>query len=126
MTSDQFTVLLDKRESHKANGVELGDAVLRGKCIYKEGSLEVADSMEALLSDGLIAVPTYRLIGGRAFADNEYDAAWKEHCYTLAERITAYDQKGILGAKRGTYAMDIQNGGIFVLDHHQHRPVQTL
>ena len=113
MPNDDFTVMLDKRDGHSVRGAEVGGAVLRGKPIYKEGSTGLADSIEAVISSGLIHVPTYRLIGGRAHVGKD-DEAWSEWHDSNAERISAYDEKGIIGAKGVMYALDIQNGGLFV------------
>lgn len=113
MGNDDFTVMLDKREGIGVRGAEFGGAVLRGMPFLKEGVTGVADSIDAVLSSSLIHVPTYRLIAGRAFA-GENEGAWSEWHDSNAERITAHDEKGILGAKGAVYALDIQNGGLFV------------
>lgn len=113
MSNDDFTVILDKRTPVIVRGAELGGAVLKGMSVPKVGFTGAADSIDSVISSGLIHVPTYRLIAGRAFAGKEEDA-WSEWHDSNAERITAYDAKGILGKKGATYALDIQNGGLFV------------
>ncbi len=113
MPNEDFTVILDKREGHNVNGAELGGAVLRGKPIYRTGNTGLADSIKEVLDAGLIHVPTYRLVAGRAFVGKE-DEAWSEYHDSCAERITALDEKGIRGEKGTVYALDIQNGGLFV------------
>lgn len=113
MPNDDFTVMLDKREGHGVRGAELGGAVLRGKSIFKEGSTGLADSIDAVIDSDLIHVPTYRLIGGRAHVCNDNES-WLQYHDSNAEKITAYDEKGILGKKETVYALDIQNGGLFV------------
>lgn len=113
MSNDDFTVMLDRREGISFRGAELGVAVLRGMPVFKEGATGVADSIDAVLRSGLTHVPTYRLIAGRAFA-GENEPAWSEWHGSNAERITAHDVKGILGEKGAVYALDIQNGGLFV------------
>ncbi|MBI2653728.1 hypothetical protein HYX02_02845 [Candidatus Woesearchaeota archaeon] len=112
----EFTVSLDRKEGFESRGHEIGGSVLRGKPVFREGQTGVADSMEALLKEGLVPAPTYRLIGGRAFA-GEDEPAWQQYHDTLAERITAFDPKGILGKNGATYVLDIQNGGLFVRNH---------
>ncbi len=113
MADDGFTVTLDRREGQNVKGFETGSAVLKGKPVNKKGSTGLADSIEAVLDSGLIHVPTYRLIGGRAFAGKD-DDIWSHYYESRAERITAYDEKGILGAQGAVYTIDIQNGGLFV------------
>lgn len=113
MSDDNFSVILDKREGHSVNGAEVGGAVLRGRPIFREGSTGLADSIRDVLDSGLIHLPTYRLVAGRGFVGKE-DEAWSQYHDTNAERITALDEKGIMGAKGTVYALDIQNGGLFV------------
>ena len=115
MPNEDFTVMLDKREDHNVKGAELGGAVLRGKPIYRTGNTGLADSIKEVLDAGLILAPTYSLVAGREFAGKE-DEAWSQYHDTNAERITALDEKGIRGAKGTVYALDIQNGGLFVWD----------
>ena len=111
--SDDFAVILDKRAGTSVRGAKVGGAVLRGKPVYGSGNTGLADSIKEVLDAGLIHVPTYRLVAGRAFVGKE-DEAWSEYHDTNAERITALDEKGIMGAKGTVYALDIQNGGLFV------------
>ena len=113
MSDNDFSVILDKRAGTSVSGAEVGSAVLRGRPIYRKGSTGLADSIKEVLDAGLIHVPTYRLVAGRAFVgkDNE---AWSEYHDSNAERITVLDEKGIMGAKGAVYALDIQNGGLFV------------
>lgn len=116
----EFTVSLDRKEGFESRGHEIGGGVLRGKSILREGRTGVADSMEALLKEELMPAPTYRLIGGRSFA-GEDEPAWQQYHDTLAERITAFDPKGIMGEPDATYVLDIQNGGLFVRNHQRIR-----
>src|SRR3989338_2105881 len=109
----EFTISLDRKEGFESRGHEIGGSVLRGKPIFREGQTGLADSMEALLNDGLVPVPTYRLIGGRAFA-NEDGPAWQQYHDSLAEGITAHDPKGIIGEKGAVYVLDIQKSFVFV------------
>src|SRR3989338_5577464 len=120
----EFTVLLDRKEGFESRGHEIGGVVLRGKPVLREGQTGVADSMESLLKEGLVPAPTYRLIGGRAFA-GEDEPAWQQYHDTLAERITAHDPKGIMGEQGATYVLDIQNGGLFVRNHQRIRDAVT-
>lgn len=113
MPDNDFTVMLDKRAGTSVRGAEVGGAVLRGKPIYRSGSTGLADSIKEVLDEGLIHVPTYSLVAGRAFVGKE-DEAWSEYHDTNAERLTVFDEKGIMGAKGAVYALDIQNGGLFV------------
>jgi len=113
MPKNDFTVLLDKREGTEVEGVSVGDAILRGKPFYMPGSTGLADSIDAVVNAGLIHVPTFGLIAGRAYADKE-EEAWQHWHDSKAERITALDEKGILGEKGVVYVIDIQNGGLFV------------
>ena len=103
MPDNGFTVLLDK----KSDG-----SVLMGKPFHKPCFKGLGDSIDELLNSGLLHVPTFRLIGGGAHAGIE-DGVWTGHD-TRAERITAYDRDGILGPQGMVYALDIQNGGLFV------------
>ena len=120
----EFTVLLDRKDGFEFNGLEIHGLSLNGRPFFRKGQTGVADSMEALLKDGKVAAPTYSLIGGRAFA-GENEPAWQQYHDSLAERITAFDPKGILGEKGATYALDIQNGGLFVHDHQRIRNAVT-
>jgi len=113
MSDNEFTVILDKREGADIRGATVGGAELFGKPIYKTGSTGLADSIKAVLDEGLIHVPTYSLVAGRAFVGKENEA-WSQYHDSRAERITALDEKGIMGAKGTVYALDIQNGGLFV------------
>ncbi len=113
MPDDDFTVMLDKLPSISGSGTKIGGAELRGKPIYREGPTGLADSIEDIITSGLIHVPTFRLIGGRARVGKD-EEVWSKSHYSNAERITAYDEKGIMGAKGTVYALDIQNGGLFV------------
>lgn len=111
--SNDFTVILDKREGTNVRGAKVGGAELFGKPIHMAGNTGLAKSIKAILDEGLIHVPTYSLVAGRAFVGKE-DEAWSQYHDTNAERITALDEKGIMGAKGTVYALDIQNGGLFV------------
>src|SRR3989344_4151085 len=113
MSDNEFTVILDKREGADIRGATVGGAELFGKPIYKTGSTGLADSIKAVLDEGLIHVPTYSLVAGRAFVGKENEA-WSQYHDSKAERITALDEKGIMGAKGTVYVLDIQNGGLFV------------
>lgn len=111
--ANDFTVILDKREGTNVRGAKLGGTELFGKPIYMTENTGLADSIKEVLDAGLIHVPTYRLVAGRAFVGKE-DEAWSQYHDSNAERITALDEKGIMGAKGTVYALDIQNGGLFV------------
>ncbi|MFH1211492.1 MAG: hypothetical protein V1659_01020 [Candidatus Woesearchaeota archaeon] len=113
MVNNDFTVILDQREGTDIRGARVGGAELFGKQFYMTGSTGLADSIKALLDEGLVHVPTYGLVAGRAFVGKE-DEAWSLYHDSRAERITALDEKGIMGAKGTVYALDIQNGGLFV------------
>jgi len=110
---DPFTFLLDKKEGFKGRGFELGGSPLYGQALYAPGNTGLADSIEAVQKAGLVAVPTYLLVRGRAFADKE-SPAWQEYHDANAERLTLKDENGILGEKGKLYAVSIENGGLFV------------
>lgn len=113
MPNDGFTCILDKRDGVNLRGFEEGGVILRGKPVYRGGSTGLADSIKEVLDKGLIHVPTYRLVAGRAFVGEEGEN-WLQYYDSNAERITAIDQSGIIGAKGAVYVLDIQNGGLFV------------
>jgi len=114
MSDNGFTVSLDKIEPISIKGTELSGDVLQGKPIYRKGSTGLADALDAVTAYGLITVPPYRLISGRAFAGKD-EQAWTDYHDTKAERIIALDKKGIMGGAKGdVYVLDIQNGGLFV------------
>ncbi|MFH1649467.1 MAG: hypothetical protein ABIA93_02880 [Candidatus Woesearchaeota archaeon] len=124
MANDDFKVMLDKRESHTIQGAELGGASLRGRAFFKKGAAGVAESIDEVISSGLVHVPTYALIRGRAFASGN-DSAWNEWHDSKAERLTLYDESGILGKEKELYAVDIQNGGFFVWNPQRIRDAVT-
>ena len=113
MSKDQFTLILDKREGTNVRGAEVGGAVLRGKPFFKPGSTGLAESIKEVLDEGLIHVPAYSFVARRAHVGKE-DEAWSKYHDTNAERLTVLDEKGIRGPKGTIYALDIQNGGLFV------------
>lgn len=113
MPNEDFTVILDKKDEVRLPGVTIPSFPLMGKPIYRTGNTGLADSIKEVLDAGLMHAPTYRLVAGRAFVGKE-DEAWSEYHDSCAERITALDEKGIMGEKGTVYALDIQNGGLFV------------
>ena len=113
MANDDFTVMLGMKDAVKLRGLTIPGHPLMGKSFYRTGNTGLADSIKAVLDEGLIHVPTYSLVAGRAFVGKENEA-WSQYHDSRAERITALDEKGIMGAKGTVYSLDIQNGGLFV------------
>ncbi|MFH1053358.1 MAG: hypothetical protein V1740_02970 [Candidatus Woesearchaeota archaeon] len=113
MPDNDFTVILDKRDEVKLPGVTIPSFSLMGKPIYREGSTGLAEALQEVKDQGLILAPTYSLVAGRAFVGKK-DEAWSQYHDSNAERDTVLDEEGILGEKGVVYALDIQNGGLFV------------
>ena len=114
MSDDKF--LLAKGVDSEGSVIEIN-----AKPFYREGSLGVADSVQSVEGSGLVRVPTYMVIAGRAVADSS-EPVWSQWCDTYAERLTLKDNKNVLGNGKGkVYVVDIQNGGVFLGDHEKIR-----
>ena len=111
----QDTFLLQKGVDSEGNIVEV-----RAKPFYREGRFGVADSVQAVEDSGLVRVPSYMIVAGRASADKT-EPVWAKFSDSYGERLTVKDKRGILGTKGQVYVIGIQNGGVFMGNHEKIR-----
>ena len=114
MSDDKF--LLAKGIDSEGSVIEVN-----AKPFYRTGSLGVADSVQTVEASGLVRVPSYMIVAGRAVA-NSNEPVWSNFSDSYGERLTLKDKKNILGnGKSRSYVVDIQNGGVFMGNHEKIR-----
>ncbi len=113
-----FDILLSRQEGTEVvPGLKSGGFELRGREFPRDfnNGEGVADSVEAVQNAGLVQVPSYALIGGRASASKE-EPVWSRRHDTLGERmplnIEAHKYDGITGD--GVYVVDLIGAGLFI------------
>ncbi len=112
-----FDILLSKQEGTEVvPGLRSGGFELRGRAFPKDfnNGEGVADSVEAVQNAGLVQVPCYALVRGRATASKE-EPVWSRWHDTLGERMVLdIRAEQYQGVKAGMYVVDLIGAGLFI------------